>query len=277
MSKVMAFQFTTRIGVDDLRLPLVDGEYSIGSAPDNDVVLVDPTVSRHHAELVVNGDKLRLRDCESRNGTQVNGRRITEAAVLSVGDRLALGHAEAVIEAIEDDELEAAIPGKPPPSIASTDVAGPSTLASGEFARFCITWLLPLTGRLGEGGRVGGFATSLADAMARSSPGTRFEIRRGGADDGVMAVAGEAPAAAISWEQQRGGWSIRVECANQPGRRMTLEALVTLALSLLALAEAGDRSQVDLSVTLRSGELRRCRIRRARIRAWPKSIVRQHV
>ena len=49
----------------------------LGAAGDNDLVLDDPTVSRHHAELTPTRGGALLRDLESRNGTRVNGERIT--------------------------------------------------------------------------------------------------------------------------------------------------------------------------------------------------------
>jgi two-component system, NtrC family, response regulator GlrR len=54
---------------------------TIGSAPGNDLVLADPTVSRFHAELVREKGGYRLRDLDSTNGTKVDHVRITEAFV----------------------------------------------------------------------------------------------------------------------------------------------------------------------------------------------------
>ncbi len=62
-----------------------------GRAPDNDVVLDDLLVSRHHAELQMRADgRLEVLDLGSRNGTYVNGRRV-ERAVLDERDLLAVG------------------------------------------------------------------------------------------------------------------------------------------------------------------------------------------
>ncbi|WP_309894900.1 sigma 54-interacting transcriptional regulator [Archangium sp.] len=51
---------------------------TIGSAPGNDLVLTDPTVSRFHAELVRERGGYRLRDLGSTNGTQVDQVRVVE-------------------------------------------------------------------------------------------------------------------------------------------------------------------------------------------------------
>src|SRR6185437_16133615 len=53
----------------------------IGKAPDNDLVLADDTVSRHHCELTRAPDGLRVRDLNSTNGTKVQGARVSEAVV----------------------------------------------------------------------------------------------------------------------------------------------------------------------------------------------------
>jgi DNA-binding NtrC family response regulator len=56
------------------------GETSaIGSAPTNDVVIDDRTVSRFHCELVIDADGVRVRDLRSKNGTVVDGVRVQEA------------------------------------------------------------------------------------------------------------------------------------------------------------------------------------------------------
>ena len=52
---------------------LRDGIYSIGRAPDNSLVLVDPGVSRCHALLIFQAGQCRLEDLGSTNGTKVDG------------------------------------------------------------------------------------------------------------------------------------------------------------------------------------------------------------
>ena len=51
----------------------------IGRSPECDIFLDDVTVSRRHAEVVVDGDAVTIRDLGSLNGTFVNRRRIDEA------------------------------------------------------------------------------------------------------------------------------------------------------------------------------------------------------
>lgn len=61
-----------------------------GRHPDSDIFLDDVTVSRKHAEFVREGDRFRLRDVGSLNGTYVNRERVDEA-MLSAGDEVQIG------------------------------------------------------------------------------------------------------------------------------------------------------------------------------------------
>jgi len=63
----------------------------LGREPDNEVVLLDPKVSRHHALLQQQGETFLLTDLGSSNGVFVNGKRIAAPASLKDGDILLLG------------------------------------------------------------------------------------------------------------------------------------------------------------------------------------------
>ncbi|MFK0153367.1 FHA domain-containing protein [Streptomyces sp. NPDC090499] len=63
----------------------------IGRDPANGLRLNHETVSRVHAELRRQGGLWILRDLGSTNGTTVNGRRVTGAAVVREGDQVAFG------------------------------------------------------------------------------------------------------------------------------------------------------------------------------------------
>ncbi|MFE3958425.1 FHA domain-containing protein [Nocardia sp. NPDC059091] len=70
----------------------ISGTLRIGRAADNDIVVPDLMVSRHHAELqVIAEGKYRVVDLDSHNGTYVNGHRI-ETADLSESDLIGMGH-----------------------------------------------------------------------------------------------------------------------------------------------------------------------------------------
>lgn len=68
----------------------IERRVKIGRQADNDLVVVDPGVSRHHAEVINESGTCTLHDLGSTNGTYVNGSVVTEHA-LRPGDRISLG------------------------------------------------------------------------------------------------------------------------------------------------------------------------------------------
>ncbi|HDQ72107.1 MAG TPA: DUF2662 domain-containing protein [Chloroflexi bacterium] len=75
----------------DLHQPVV----SIGRALDNDIILEDPRVSRHHAQLRRRYGRYVLYDLRSSGGTQINGYPIEEC-VLHSGDVISLAGAQII-------------------------------------------------------------------------------------------------------------------------------------------------------------------------------------
>ncbi|MET8650917.1 FHA domain-containing protein [Nocardia aurea] len=72
---------------------IISDTLRIGRATDNDIVVPDLMVSRHHAELRVVGEgRYRVVDLDSHNGTYVNGHRV-DAADLTESDLIGMGHA----------------------------------------------------------------------------------------------------------------------------------------------------------------------------------------
>jgi pSer/pThr/pTyr-binding forkhead associated (FHA) protein len=76
---------------------LVENLITIGRGPDNMIVINDPSVSSHHAQLHLVGETYRLKDLDSTNGTRVNGIPARETA-LRFDDRIRFGAAEARYE-----------------------------------------------------------------------------------------------------------------------------------------------------------------------------------
>ena len=67
-------------------IPIMD-RIEIGRALECDISILEPGLSRKHAELELNGDYLILRDLGSVNGTFVNGEKVDEVK-LKDGDKL---------------------------------------------------------------------------------------------------------------------------------------------------------------------------------------------
>lgn len=85
-------------GADGQRYPLAGTITRIGRSSDNDIVLSDVKVSRHHAVITDNGTTFVITDLGSANGVRVRGRRIDPSAELGDGDRIRIGDQEFTLE-----------------------------------------------------------------------------------------------------------------------------------------------------------------------------------
>lgn len=84
----------TTINVDER---LVFGRQTEGSGQLGE----DPELSRHHAEITrLSSGDYQLEDLSSTNGTYVNGTRLSEPAVLSLGDEIELGTTKLIVRAL---------------------------------------------------------------------------------------------------------------------------------------------------------------------------------
>ncbi len=75
----------------DLGISIGTAPVVVGRAPEADLIIADVTVSRRHAELVVAGPGLAIRDLGSSNGTRINGNRVTTGHA-GAGDTIVFGN-----------------------------------------------------------------------------------------------------------------------------------------------------------------------------------------
>lgn len=68
--------------------PLLATATRIGRLPDNDIVLDDGNVSRHHAVIIDTGTSFVITDLRSANGVSIRGERIRGTATLEAGDQI---------------------------------------------------------------------------------------------------------------------------------------------------------------------------------------------
>ncbi|ASW57939.1 FHA domain-containing protein [Plantactinospora sp. KBS50] len=146
------------------------GTWSVGRQEGSDILLEDPKVSRRHAEVVVAGGEVVLRDVGSTNGTWRNDERITGPVRLCDGDRLRLGHVR--LRFFD-------------PAMASTDPVGTLVMLPGRAPR------ADRAVKPGQGPRAALAAPTQAMDTAVRGGGTRLAMLVGGcvALGGGLAVA----------------------------------------------------------------------------------------
>jgi hypothetical protein len=84
----------------DIREVDIGAGLTLGRAVDNDLVLRDERVSRHHGRIAGRRGTLVYTDLGSTNGSEVNGHRVTEV-VLGAGDHIRLGSSTLEVEVDE--------------------------------------------------------------------------------------------------------------------------------------------------------------------------------
>jgi predicted component of type VI protein secretion system len=97
----MTHKLEGSIGTEALSWELADGRHRIGRGPGNQIVLHHGTVSREHAELMIDGAKLEIEDLGSRNGTYVDGRKIDGKSSIEVGSLLRFGSVDLLLSSDE--------------------------------------------------------------------------------------------------------------------------------------------------------------------------------
>ena len=74
------------------------GTMTVGRVAGVDIVIDDDSVSRRHAELIVSGREVTVKDLGSANGTTVNGAPIADDTILAAGDIIQFGVVEVMFE-----------------------------------------------------------------------------------------------------------------------------------------------------------------------------------
>src|ERR1700730_1142989 len=144
---------------------------TVGRVEDNTFQIADGSVSSHHAEILVQGSDIVVKDLNSTNGTFVNGEKITET-ILKPGQTLGWGQVELKID---DGKPVTAPPPAPAPAPASAPVSAPSQAPQpgapkkqGEGSTMVIPRGVSLTDLEQGGARPTGFDTNTA--FSRKKP-----------------------------------------------------------------------------------------------------------
>jgi hypothetical protein len=92
-SAVRAYLLVSTNGRPPVQFDLGDALIGIGRGSDNDVIVDDAEVSRHHCQLKLQHGAYSFADLGSRNGSYVNGQPVSEIA-LGPGDVIRIGSTE---------------------------------------------------------------------------------------------------------------------------------------------------------------------------------------
>jgi pSer/pThr/pTyr-binding forkhead associated (FHA) protein len=88
---------TTKGGQQSIHLK--QGTNTVGRSATSDIVIDNPSISRHHAIVKMDGNTLTVNDAGSRNGTFVDERRITDETALTAENELKFGLVSAALVA----------------------------------------------------------------------------------------------------------------------------------------------------------------------------------
>ncbi len=118
---------------------LLPGPSTIGRSRNCEVMVADPSVSRNHALITVDGDRITVQDLSSSNGTFVNGNRVENEVVVRSGDEIMVGESRLwlVAEGVEHStrlvdlgDVAAAVADSAPPTPAPLE--GPRSPSTSE-------------------------------------------------------------------------------------------------------------------------------------------------
>ena len=87
-------------GLENQALELRAGVNRVGRDPDSDFSIDHPTISAAHCEFILTADGVILRDCDSTNGTFVNGDPVKEVRLMT-GQTVTLGDVELFVESTD--------------------------------------------------------------------------------------------------------------------------------------------------------------------------------
>jgi DNA-binding NtrC family response regulator len=233
-------------------LSLAYGDNVLGSGIDADARVPQPTVSRRHATIRVLDSQLFIQDLGSKNGTYVNGVRVEEAD-LRAGDKVQVGEATFVVEALDADDVALAIPldrRRPP---AAQTIEEPIT-RSGGGSDERVRWL-DLVLRLGElvlEPAVPELAPALHELQQALAARSILLVEwSGSGDPRVVQVVGDA-ASLSAIEDTGAAFALVHEIGTKKRTRRTFEVPGKESL-VLAVGAAPERPTFGLAVVGASG------------------------
>jgi hypothetical protein len=145
---------------------------TVGRVEENTFQIADASVSSRHAEIILRGTEILIRDLNSTNGTFLNGEKISEV-VLKPGQILRFGQVELKI----DDGQPVPQPAPPAPVSASASAPAPAPAPKKAVdATMVIPRGVSLNDLEQSGARPSGFDTNAAFSKKSNKANTYFII-----------------------------------------------------------------------------------------------------
>lgn len=142
---------------------------TVGRVEDNTFQIADASVSSHHAEILLRGSDIVIRDLNSTNGTFINGEKVSESPLKS-GQTLRFGQVELRI----DDGQPA--PAPVPVSSAPAPAPAPAPKKPSEGATMVMSRGVSLNDLEQGGTRPPGFDTNTVFTKKKNKVNTYFII-----------------------------------------------------------------------------------------------------
>ena len=103
--------------------------FGIGRGQDNDLMISEEGISRHHCRICLTGGSWLAEDLNSMNGVNVNGRRIGGTCSLAPGDRIAIGKQVFIVENGNEGAAPPGVAPLPAPPVTKVEPELPVTQA----------------------------------------------------------------------------------------------------------------------------------------------------
>lgn len=145
---------------------------TVGRVEDNTFQIGDASVSSHHAEILLRGPEIVIRDLNSTNGTFINGEKISEAPLKS-GQTLRFGQVELKID---DGQPVSAAPAPAPVSSAPAPAPAPAPKRQSESSTMVMSRGVSLNDLEQGGTRPPGFDTNTVFTKKKNKVNTYFII-----------------------------------------------------------------------------------------------------
>lgn len=116
-----SISWTPVLDIDGKRHPLTKSRTIIGRGSDADITLADNGTSRKHIEITWDGKRGHIRDLGSTNGSKVNGRAVTQAA-LEPDSEISIGQTRIIYRVLP----QTAAPARDAAAVGDQTVAQPS-------------------------------------------------------------------------------------------------------------------------------------------------------